>query len=101
MTDRLEIPVAEAVAGDWVVYFSQARPAGQVTRKVIGKTRDTRSGQWMIRVSWRADKTEAIPANRIKCCLRDADVQNRLVAAQTKETDFRSKLLEGLGIKRG
>lgn len=101
MTDRLEVPVAEAVAGDWVVYISNARPAGQVTRKVVGKVRDKTNGQWMVRVAWGNDKTEVIPANRIKCCLRDAEVQHKVATANAKEMGFRSKLLEGLGIKRG
>lgn len=97
--DRLKIPVAEAVAGDWVVYYSQARPAGQVTRKVTGKTRD-KNGDWMIRVAWGVDKTEAIPISRIKCCLRDPDVQQKITVAQSKEQDFRSKILQGLGIPK-
>jgi len=95
----LEIPASEAVAGDWVVYISNARPAGQVTRKVTGKTRD-KTGQWMIRVAWGTDKTEVIPASRIRHCLRDAEVQQKIATAQAKESGFRTKLLEGLGIKR-
>jgi len=100
VADRIEVPVEEAVVGDWVVYISQARPAGQVTRKVVGKTRDKASGKWMLKVAWGNDKTEAIPANRIKCCLRDAEVQQRLAAKNANEQAFRSNLLAGLGIKR-
>lgn len=101
MTERVEIPVAEALAGDWVVYISNARPAGQVTRKVTGKTRDKTNGQWMIRVAWGTDKTEAIPSSRIKSCFRDKVVQEKVAANAAREQDFRSKLLEGLGIRRG
>ena len=100
MADRIEVPVEEAVVGDWVVYISQARPAGQVTRKVVGKTRDKANGQWMLKVAWGSDKTEAIPASRIKCCLRDAELQQRLEAKKANEQAFRANLLAGLGIKR-
>lgn len=98
--DYKEIPVAEAVAGDFVSYFSTGKPSGHVTRKVVGKTRDTK-GEWQIRVSWGNDKTEIIPAARIKVCKRPADKQAKMEENAIKETDFRSKLLEGLGIKRG
>jgi hypothetical protein len=98
--DRVVVPASEVVPGDWVVYFSQARPAGTVTRKVVGKTRESANGQWMVRVAWGSDKTEAIPVSRIKCCLRDAEVQQRISAARAKEVDFRSALLAGLGVQR-
>jgi len=101
VADRVEVPVEEAVSGDWVVYISNARPAGQVTRKVVGKTRDKLSGHWMIRVAWGTDKTEAIPSSRIKHCLRDAVVQQALDAKKAKEQAFHANLLAGLGIKRG
>lgn len=100
MVERVEVPVEEAIAGDWVVYISNARPAGQVTRKVTGKTRD-KNGQWMIRVAWANDKTESIPASRIKGCLRDAVVQQAIDTKKVREQTFRDSLLAGLGIKRG
>ena len=99
MVERVEIPAEEAVAGDWVVYISNAKPAGQVSRKVVGKVRD--GTKWAIRVAWGVDKTEVIPSTRVKTCLREMEVHQRVEQAKAREQDFRSKLLEGLGIRRG
>ena len=101
MIERVTVTAAEVVAGDWVVYISNAKPAGQVTRKVVGKVREKGPrGDWMIRVAWGKDKTEAIPASRVKTCYREQEVHQRIETAKAKEQDFRSNLLAGLGIKR-
>ena len=91
---RVEVPVADAIPGDYVQYISLGKPSGQVTRKVVSKVREKNG--WAIKVSWGTNKTEVIESKRIKTCYREAEKQVKIVAAQAKEQTFRSGLLDSI-----